>query len=113
MSEQTIAQRSAPPSEPANRWFLRPKAIGRMARQVTAYCTTQLRRSTPDLLFDGIEFADPAQGLGRDRGAGRLMHLEELPPRMCPAGREHNALRDQLLEPWIAIDLQGALKPFE
>ena len=32
ISEQTMAQRSAPPSEPANRWFLRPRAIGRMAR---------------------------------------------------------------------------------
>jgi hypothetical protein len=30
----TIAQWRAPPSEPANRAFLRPKAIGRMARSM-------------------------------------------------------------------------------
>ena len=32
MSEQTVAQRSAPPSDPANRWFLRPSVTGRIAR---------------------------------------------------------------------------------
>ena len=32
INEHTMAQRSAPPSEPANRWFLRPRATGRMAR---------------------------------------------------------------------------------
>ncbi len=28
MREQTVAQRSAPPSDPANRWFLRPSVNG-------------------------------------------------------------------------------------
>src|SRR5258707_8807668 len=32
MREQTVAHRTPPPSEPANRWFLRPSATGRMAR---------------------------------------------------------------------------------
>src|ERR1700680_4143127 len=32
MREQTIAQRTPPPSEPAKRWFLRPSAIGLIAR---------------------------------------------------------------------------------
>jgi hypothetical protein len=28
MRAQTVAQRAPPPSEPANRWFLRPSATG-------------------------------------------------------------------------------------
>ena len=41
------------------------------------------------------------------------MHLVELAPGVGPAGGEHDAHWDQLLEPGIAIDLQRALEPIE
>ena len=45
MSEATIAQRAAPLSEPANRWFLRPRATGRMARS-TVLLSSSMRPSS-------------------------------------------------------------------
>ena len=41
------------------------------------------------------------------------MHFIELAPGVGPTGRQHDARRDQLLEPGIAIDLQGALEPLQ
>jgi hypothetical protein len=41
------------------------------------------------------------------------MHFIELAPGVSPTGRQHDARRDQLLEPGIAIDLQGALEPLQ
>ena len=45
MREQTVAHRSPPPSEPANRWFLRPRATGRMARS-TGLLSSSMRPSS-------------------------------------------------------------------
>ena len=40
-----MAQRAAPPSEPAKRWFLRPSVIGRMARS-TVLVSSSMRPSS-------------------------------------------------------------------
>jgi hypothetical protein len=45
MREQTVAHRMPPPSEPANRWFLRPSAMGRMARS-TGLLSSSMRPSS-------------------------------------------------------------------
>lgn len=47
---------------------LQPKLQGVDQRlgQFTAYRTTQLRRPTPDTVFDRIKLADPAQGLSTE-----------------------------------------------
>src|ERR1700730_3484963 len=47
MREQTIAQRTPPPSEPAKRWFLRPSAIGLIARS-TGLFELDARAAIPD-----------------------------------------------------------------
>ena len=44
-SEATTAQRSAPPSDPAKRWFLRPRATGRIARS-TGLLSSSMRPSS-------------------------------------------------------------------
>lgn len=41
----TVAQRAAPPSEPAKRWFLRPSAIGLIARS-TGLLSSSMRPSS-------------------------------------------------------------------
>src|SRR5882762_877900 len=43
--EQMVAHRTPPPSEPANRWFLRPSAMGRMARS-TGLLSSSMRPSS-------------------------------------------------------------------
>ena len=45
MREQTVAQRTPPPSEPANRWFFRPSATGRIARS-TGLLSSSIRPSS-------------------------------------------------------------------
>src|ERR1700755_1754132 len=45
MREQIVAHRAAPPSEPANRWFLRPSATGRMARSTELLSSSMLASS--------------------------------------------------------------------
>ncbi len=45
-----------------------------------------LSGASSDSLLDCVELADPAQRFCGDRRAGRLMHIIELPARMCPTG---------------------------
>jgi hypothetical protein len=67
ISEATVAQCSAPPSEPANSAFFRLSAIGRMERSrsqgsiawvsgrlLCRGCSALLGTPTPDVLLDGI-----------------------------------------------------------
>ena len=64
--------------------------------------------------FDGVEFADAAQRLYRDRRVRGLRHVIELAPRVAPACGEHDVtfLR-QRLEPGIAVDMKNAAEPLE
>jgi len=62
--------------------------------------------------FDGIEFADPAQRVGRRRRARRLGDFVECAPRMRPEGGENDiSITGQPLEPRVTINMQDALEP--
>ena len=62
--------------------------------------------TTPDGLFDRIEFRDPTQGFRCDWRTGRLVHVKELAPCVRPAGRQHDtATRSQPFESGITINL--------
>ena len=64
--------------------------------------------------LDGIKLGNPAQGLGGDRRASRLMDVIELPPRMGPTGGQDDiATRGQPFEPGITVDLQNAVESLE
>src|SRR5947209_2312150 len=84
MREQTVAHRSAPPSEPANRWFLRPSATGRIAR------STELLSSSM-------------------RPSSRKRHSADQRVRAYWIA----SARPQPLESGITVNLQNATKSFE
>jgi hypothetical protein len=70
-----------------------------------------VRRSAADPCLDGIDLADPAQRLGRDRVLGSLMHVEKLSSRMRQAVGERNrpagtVWPGKAVIPGVAIDLQ-------
>jgi hypothetical protein len=71
-------------------------------------------RLNVNVSFDGIEFADTAQGLYRDRRVRGLRHFIELPSRLAPACGEHNVpfLR-QRLEPGVTVDMKNAAEVLE
>ncbi len=65
----------------------------------------------PDGGLDRIELGDAPQRFGRDRRAGRLMHLVELAPRVGPAGCELDvAAVAEPIEAGITVDLNDALE---
>src|SRR3954467_10021258 len=74
-----------------------------------------LGRVAADLGLDGVELADPAQRLLRQRRAGGLVELVEAPPAMRPTEREldlvRRAARQQALEAAVAVYLQDTLEP--
>jgi hypothetical protein len=73
-----------------------------------------VRDVTADVGFDGIEFADPAQRLCRDRRVGGLRDLVKPASCMAPTCGEHNvALAGQGLEASIAFHVQNAPEVFE
>jgi hypothetical protein len=85
-----------------------PHRLGDGLRSIAESREPVRRRLTANLGFDGIEFGDPAQRLGRDRRVGRLRHL------MAPASREHDVARaGQGLEASIAVHAQNAPEVFE
>ena len=62
--------------------------------------------------LDRVKLGDPAQRLGGDRRAGRLVHVVELPSGVRPAGGEHDvAACGEPLEARIAVDLKDAAEP--
>jgi hypothetical protein len=73
-----------------------------------------LRRLPASVRFDGVEFADPAQRLDRDRRVRGLCDVVELAARMAPASRENDvpSLR-QRLKAGIAVDMKNAAEPLE
>ncbi len=61
--------------------------------------------------FDGVEFADPAQGLGRHRRASRFGDLVELAPYMRPTGGENDiSIAGQPLESRVTVNVQDAFE---
>jgi len=60
-------------------------------------------------VLDGIQLADTAQGLGRDRAPIRLMEVEELPPGMGQTGEFDHLATKQRLVAGELIDHQRAL----
>ena len=72
------------------------------------------RRLTVSVRFDGVEFADPAQRLDRDRRVRGLRHVVELASRMAPACGENDVpFVRQRLEPGVAVDMENAAEPLE
>ena len=66
-------------------------------------------RLTAHARLDSVEFADPAQRLGRNGRARGLRDFVELAPCVRPAGGEHDlAIGGQSLEAGIAVDMQHA-----
>jgi hypothetical protein len=73
----------------------------------------RLHTETP-VFRRGIEFADPAQRLRRDRRIGGLRHLVEASSCMAPTCGKHDvAFASQGLKASIAVDMQNALEVFE
>src|SRR5258708_6455014 len=84
MREETVAQRSAPPSDPATRWVCGPSVLGRDAPQ--RFC--------------------------RDRRARGLLHLIELTSGVSPTPRKlDSAATGEPVEAGIAVDLYDAAEP--
>ena len=64
-----------------------------------------------NLVFDGIESADPGQCLGRCRRCVDNMDLVELAASVCPAGNFiDRAIAVEMMEPGIGVGLQAALE---
>jgi hypothetical protein len=71
-------------------------------------------RLTAHARLDGMEFADPAQRLGRNRRASGFGDFVELAPCVRPTADEHNvAIGGQSLKAGMAVDMQHTLETLE
>jgi hypothetical protein len=73
-----------------------------------------LGSATADRGFDRVEFCDPAERLGSDRRAGRVVHLVEFAPGVRSTGGKYDvAACGPPLEPGVAVDLEDAAEPLK
>src|SRR3954447_9575953 len=76
----TIAQWWAPPSDPANKAFLRPKAIGRIARSMVLVCVPWQGALLSLVEAQAGKLSLQPEALGADQEATNgLEHLEKRP----------------------------------
>src|SRR4051794_35540545 len=77
------------------------------SRTSPAYLLAFIWRASPDVSFNGVQFANTIDSFSGKRGGMRLLNIEELTAHVSPAcGFLHAAIGVQRVEPCIRIGLQ-------
>src|SRR3954469_18211147 len=77
------------------------------AAKTTAYLLAFIWRASPDVSFNGVQFANTIDSFSGKRGGMRLLNIEELTANVSPAcGFLHAAIGVQRVDPCIRIGLQ-------
>jgi hypothetical protein len=112
MREQTVAHRTAPPSEPANRWFLRDGSNGALDRVVVELDTTVIEEAgeggpAPERVADSLGEGAGGWNAAKLHLEPKLHQLDErqgadvthMPARLCGAAPDRTLDRIEFGDP--------------